>query len=158
MLLDRSRGVKRIRLAAKSIEYSHLVGAPLVVVPYLICDVHHFVLNSLSLLWLLLLGSVEKVRLILQLLLQVDLIHEVTEAMNLYLLYLVSVFSNFLVLVYVLQLELTLNIELEGLYQVFIRVLLWFLIIFAMTFQFFCEPTLVIHKLVLDLVLDIIEI
>jgi len=94
----------------------------------------------------------------LQLLLQVDLIHQVTEAMNLYLLYLVSVFSNFLVLVYVLQLELTLNIELEGLYQVFIRVLLWFLIIFAMTFQFFCEPTLVIHKLVLDLVLDIIEI
>jgi len=158
LLLDRSRRVERIRLAAKSIKYIHLVGAPLVVVPYLISDVHHFVLNSLSLLWLLLLGSVEKVRLILQLLLQVDLIHQVTKAMNLYLLYLVSIFSNFLVLVYVLQLELTLHIELEGLYQVFIRVLLWFLIIFAMTLQFFCEPALVIHKLVLDLVLDIIEI
>lgn len=109
---------------------------------------------------MLLLGSVEKVRvrLILQLLLQVDLIHEVTEAMNLYLLYLVSVFSNFLVLVYVLELELTLHIELEGLYQIFIRVLLWFLIVFAMTLQLFFEPALVIHKLVLDLVLDIIEI
>ena len=65
--------------------------------------------------------------------------------MNLYLLYLVSVFSNFLVLVYVLQLKLTLHIELEGLYQIFICILLWFLIVFAMTLQFFCEPALVIH-------------
>lgn len=65
--------------------------------------------------------------------------------MNLYLLYLVSVFSNFLVLVYVLQLKLTFHIELEGLYQIFICILLWFLIVFAMTLQFFCEPALVIH-------------
>jgi len=65
--------------------------------------------------------------------------------MNLYLLYLVSVFSNFLVLVYVLQLKLTFHIELEGLYQIFICILLWFLIVFSMTFQLFCEPALVIH-------------
>ena len=52
--------------------------------------------------------------------------------MNLYLLYLVCVLGNFLVLIYVLQLKLTLHIELEGLNQVFIRVLLRFLVVFAM--------------------------
>ena len=78
--------------------------------------------------------------------------------MNLNLLYLVCVFSNFLVLVYVLQLKLALNIELKGFHQVFIGVLGWFLVILPMTVQFFSEPTLVIHQLVFDLVLDVIEI
>ena len=145
LFLDRSWGVERIRLTAKSIDHIHLVGAPLVVVPYLISNVHHLILNCLSLLWLLLLDSVENIWLILQLLLQIDLIHQVSQAMNLNLLYLVCVFSNFLVLVYVLQLKLALNIELKGFHQVFIGVLGWFLVILPMTIQFFSEPALVIH-------------
>ena len=94
----------------------------------------------------------------MELLLQVDLIHQVSNAMNLYLLYLVSALCNFLVLIYVLDLELSLDVELEGLHQVLISVLGWLLVVLAMALQLLGEPGFMLHQLALDLILDVIEI
>ena len=79
--------------------------------------------------------------------------------MNLNLLYLVSVFSDFLILIHILQLKLTLDIELESLNQVFVGAfqrLLCFYCLF--TLLFLEELALVLVQLVFDLVLNVIEI
>lgn len=76
LLLAWSRWVEGIRLAAESVEHIHLVCVPLIIkATNLVGNVHHFIFNWLSLSWLLLLGEIEKSSLVLQLLLQVDLIH-----------------------------------------------------------------------------------
>lgn len=77
--------------------------------------------------------------------------------MNLNLLYLISVLSDFLVLIYVLDLELTLDIKLECLDKVLICVLGRLLIVIV-TLKLLRQSALVLHQLVLDLVLDVIEI
>ena len=77
--------------------------------------------------------------------------------MNLNLLYLISILCDFLVLIYVLDLELTLDIELECLHKVLICVLGRLLIVIV-ALQLLRQSALVLHQLVLDLVLDVIEI
>ena len=159
LLLIWSSWVEGFRLAAESVERIHLVYVPLVTKANLVGYIHHFVFNCLSLGWLLLLAKVEKPRLVLKLLLKIDLIHKVSQAMNLNLLYLVSVFSDFLILIHILQLKLTLDIELESLNQVFVGAfqrLLCFCCLF--TLLFLEELALVLVQLVFDLVLNVIEI
>ena len=64
-------------------------------------------------------AEVEKASLVLELLLQVYLVYQVSEAVDLYLLDLVSVFCYLLILWHVLYLKLTFDIELKCLHKVF---------------------------------------
>lgn len=60
---------------------------------------------------------------VLQLLLQIDLIYQIAQTVNLYLLNLVSILSDLRIFGHILQLKLSLNVELECLDQVLVRVL-----------------------------------
>ena len=64
-------------------------------------------------------AEVEKASLVLELLLQVYLVYQVSEAVDLYLLDLVSVFCYLLILWHVLYLKLAFNIKLKSFNQIF---------------------------------------
>lgn len=149
-----SRRVKWSRLPAQLIE--HVAVATKV---YLVRQCYYFFLNCLRLRCLLL-PYREQARLVLQLLLHVYLIHEVTQTMDLCLLYLISILSYLLILIQVLKLQLTFHIELDSFYKIFICIFKWlpsvcWLICIVRTLQ---KPVLVLVELVLNLELYIIEI
>jgi hypothetical protein len=80
--------------------------------------------------------------------------------MNLYLLDLVRVFSDLLVFIHILNLKLSLNIKLEGLYKVLVGVLerlllAWILRGLLLLLQ---QPALVLVQLMLNLVLNVVEV
>jgi hypothetical protein len=108
------------------------------------------------LLWLL--AEVEI--LALQLLLQINLVHQISQAMNLYLLDLICVLCDLLVLVHILKLQLSLHIKLEGLHKVLICVLWRSPLVGVMhgLFLLLQQPALVLAQLVLNLVLNVVEI